>query len=151
MSTQTHIELELTRLEEQFMPSTTKAVPASNKKLWAGRILSSLAVLFLLFDGVVKMMRIDAVVESMAHLGYPVNLAFGLGILQLALVALYLIPRTSVVGAILWTGYLGGAISTHLRVGDPFFTHTVFPIYIAALIWGGLYLRDDRVRSLVRS
>src|SRR5713101_3407462 len=151
MSTQTHIELELTHLEEQFMASTTKTVPASNKKLWAGRILSALAVLFLLFDGVVKMMRIDAVVESMAHLGYPINLAFGLGVLQLALVALYLIPRTSVVGAILWTGYLGDAISTHLRVGDPFFTHTVFPIYIAALIWGGLYLRDHRVSALVRS
>ncbi len=133
------------------MPSTAKTVPASNKRLWAGRILSFLAVLVLLFDGVVKMMKIDAVVESMAHLGYPVNLAFGLGILQLALVALYLIPRTSVVGAILWTGYLGGAVSTHLRVGDPFFTHTIFPIYIAALIWGGLYLRDDRVSALVRS
>ena len=151
MSAQTHIELELTQLEEQFMPSTMKTASVSKKKLWAGRILSALAVLFLLFDGVVKMMRIDAVVESMAHLGYPVNLAFGLGILQLALVALYLIPRTSVVGAILWTGYLGGAISTHLRVGDPFFTHSIFPIYIAALIWGGLYLRDARVSALVRS
>jgi len=119
------------------------------KRLWAGRVISALPVLFLLFDGVIKLMKIEPVVQSFAQLGYPVSLAAGIGILELACVVVYVIPRTSVLGAILLTGYLGGAIATHVRIGSPYFTHTFFPIYVALLVWGGLFLREDRLRALV--
>lgn len=122
---------------------------ASKNSLWAGRILSGLAVLFLLFDSVIKLLVIPAVVESFAQMGYPPHLAIWIGLIELVCLVVYLIPRTSILGAILLTGYLGGAIATHVRIGSPLFSHILFPIYIAALIWGGLYLRDARVRTLV--
>jgi hypothetical protein len=105
-------------------------------------------VLFLLLDGVVKVMKIDPVIDSFTQLGYPASVALGIGLVEIICVMVYLIPRTSAVGAVLLTGYLGGAIATHLRMLDPLFTHTFFPLYVAALIWGGLFLRDDRVRAL---
>ena len=117
-----------------------------SKKLRAGYILGAVPVLFLLFDGVIKLIQIDPVVESLIQLGYPVSLARG--IIELVCVIVYLIPRTSALGAVLLTGYFGGAIATHLRMGDPPLTHTFFPIYIAALVWGGIFLRDERVRAL---
>ena len=131
------------------MHSAIHTVPISKKMLRAGYILSAVPVLFLLFDSVIKLIKIDPVVESFIQLGYPVNLARGIGILELVCVVVYVIPRTSAVGAILLTGYLGGAIATHLRMGDPFLTHTFFPIYVAVLVWGGIFLRDDRVRALI--
>jgi len=131
------------------MQTSTHAVPVSTKALWAGRILSGLVVLFLLFDGAIKLVPIDAVTESLAQLGYPVNLAQGLGILVLVCTVIYVIPRTSVLGAILLTGLLGGAIATHLRVGDPIFTHLLFGAYLGVMVWGGLFLRDERVRTLI--
>lgn len=118
-------------------------------KLWAGRILSALGVLFLLWDSVMKLMRPPVVLESFERLGYPEGVAIGIGLLQLVCLAVYVIPRTSVLGAILLTGFLGGAVATHLRVGDPLFTHVLFPSYIGAVLWLGLYLRDDRLRTLV--
>lgn len=136
-------------MEEIFVQSDTHTAPVSHKMLWAGRIISTLAVLFLLFDGVIKLLNIDAVVESFAQLGYPVNLALGIGILELVCIGVYVIPRTSILGAILLTGYLGGAIATHVRIGSPFFTHTFFPIYVGALVWAGLFLRDHRLRALI--
>ena len=117
--------------------------------LWAGRIMSGLAILFLLFDGGIKLDMPIPVVQSFAKLGYPVSLAPGIGILELACTIIYLIPPGSVLGAILLTGFLGGAITSHLRVGDPWFTHTLFPVYIGLLLWGGLFLREDRLRALV--
>ena len=87
--------------------------------------------------------------ESFQQLGYPMHLAPIIGIIELVCLAVYVIPRTSVLGAILFTGYLGGAIATHVRVGNPLFTHVLFPIYVAALLWGGLFLRDDRLRALI--
>jgi heme exporter protein D len=119
------------------------------KRVWAGYIMSALSVLFLLFDSVIKLMNIAPVVESFTQLGYPVRLAFGIGILELVCLAVYVIPRTSILGAILLTGYLGGAIATHVRIGSPLFTHILFPIYVGVLIWGGLLLRDDRLRALM--
>ncbi len=121
----------------------------SKLKYRAGAALSALPVLFLLFDGVIKLIEFAPVAQSFAQLGYPFALARGLGLLELLCVALYAIPRTAVLGALLLTGFLGGAISTHLRVDDPLFSHTLFPVYIALLVWGGLYLRDDRVRALL--
>ncbi len=121
----------------------------SNKALWAGRILSGLVVAFLLLDGAIKLIPLDIVVQTSQELGIPVHLARTLGVLTLAGTILYAIPRTSVLGAILLTGYLGGAIYTHVRAGSPLLTHTLFGVYLGLLIWGGLWLRDDRVRALI--
>jgi DoxX-like family len=111
--------------------------------------MSAIPVLFLLFDSVIKLMKIDPVVQSFTQLGYPVELSVGIGIVELVCLAAYVIPRTSILGAILLTGYLGGAVATHVRVGSPLFSHVLFPIYVGALIWGGLYLREGRLRALV--
>jgi hypothetical protein len=122
----------------------------NTKTIQAGRILTALPVAFLLFDGSIKLMRLGPVSEAFSRLGYPESQAVGIGILELACLAVYLIPRTSRFGAVLLTGFLGGAISTHVRIGDPLFSHVLFPIYVGALIWVGLWLRDDRLRALVR-
>ncbi len=132
------------------MQAATRTLPVSNMTIWIGRVISALAVMFLVFDGVIKLMVLPPVVESFALLGYPAGLAIGIGALELACIALYLLPRTAVVGAVLLTGYLGGAIASHVRVGSELFS-LVFPIMIAALLWGGLYLRDARVRALTRA
>ena len=118
-------------------------------QLWSGRVLSALAVLFLLFDAVLKVLRPPMAVEGTKQLGYSADIILPLGVLQLILLILYVIPRTSVLGAILWTGYLGGAVATHVRVGNPLFTHILFPIYVALFLWGGLWLREQRLRALV--
>jgi hypothetical protein len=131
------------------MQSATQTAPVSKKMLWAGRILSAIPILFLLFDGVIKLMRIAPVVESFAKLGYPDGLARTIGTLELVCVAIYVFPRTSILGAILLTGYLGGAVATHVRVGDPLFSHVLFPTYVGLMIWTGIFLRDERVRALV--
>jgi hypothetical protein len=131
------------------VPSSAQTAAVSKGRLWTGRILSGFAVLFLLFDSIIKLMVIPAVVDSFRQLGYPVSVSRGIGLLQLVCLAVYVIPRTSALGAVLLTGYLGGAVATHVRVGSPLFSHILFPIYVAALIWGGLYLRDDRVRALI--
>jgi DoxX-like family len=120
----------------------------------AGRIgygLSGVVILFMLFDGGIKLVPPAMVIETTAQLGYPATASFvrGLGILGLSCTVLYAMPRTSVLGAILLTGYLGGTVATHLRVGSPIFSHMLFGVYLGIMLWGGLYLRDERVRSLV--
>ena len=132
-----------------LLATETRTVSVSNKKLWLGRILSALSILFLLFDSAVKLMKLPPAVQGTVELGYPPSVIVGLGMLLLACVVAYAIPRTSVLGAILLTGYLGGAIASQLRVGNPLFSHILFPIYVALLIWGGLYLRDHRLRALI--
>ena len=124
-------------------------VMISKKSLWAGRVMSGWAILFLLFDSVIKLLKMAPAVEGTVQLGYPESAVVGIGIVEILCLLVYAIPRTSVVGAVLLTGYLGGAIATHVRVGSPLFTHVLFPIYVAALIWGGLLLRDERLRALV--
>jgi len=116
---------------------------------WAGRAASSLVGLFLLFDAVIKVLRLSFAVEATTQLGYPAGAVFPIGVIELACLALYAIPRTSVLGAILLTGHLGGAVATHLRVGNPLLGFTLFPLYVAALLWGGLYLRNERLRTVV--
>jgi hypothetical protein len=118
-------------------------------QLWAGRILSALSILFLAFDGVIHMLKPAPVVEAFAQLGFPLSVAIPLGMIELVCVVLYAIPRTSILGAILLTGYLGGAVATHLRVGDSLFGQVLFPVYVGAMLWGGLYLRDGGLRALV--
>jgi len=130
------------------MDPNTRTVSASRTKIWAGRIISALPALFLLVDGAMKLVKPPIVVESTIQLGYSESVILGLGIVLIASTILYLIPRTSVLGAILLTGYLGGATATHVRVGGPLFS-IVFPVIFGALIWLGLYLRDDRLRALI--
>jgi hypothetical protein len=131
------------------MQSTTQAVPVSKKSLWAGRVMSALPAMLLLFSGIMKLTGMDAVLEGFAKLGYPASLILGIGIVEIACVVLYVIPRTAVLGAILVTGYLGGAVATHVRVGDPLFSQALMPFYLGVLVWGGIYLRDDRLRALI--
>jgi len=121
----------------------------SKKGLWAGRIISGIVVLFLVFDASLKLMVVDPVVKGMAELGYPVSLAPTIGIILLICTAVYVFPRTAPLGAMLLTGYLGGAVASQLRIGKPLLGYTLFPIYVAVLAWGGLYLRDSRVRALL--
>ena len=128
------------------MPSPTQTAPISKQGLWAGRAISALVAVFLLFDGIIKVMKLAPAVEGTARLGYPGGLVLPIGAVLLACVAVYLIPPTSVLGAILLTGYLGGATATQVRLEDPWF---LFPVGIGVLIWGGLFLRDDRLRALI--
>jgi hypothetical protein len=125
------------------------AAPISKKRLWAGRIVSALAIAFLLLDSVMKVLRAQVAVEGTVQLGYPGSLVVGLGVLLLICTLLYLIPQTSVLGAILLTGYLGGAVATQVRAGNPLFSHVLFPVYVGVMIWGGIFFRENRLRSLV--
>jgi len=126
--------------------SNTQTAPVSKKRLWAGRILTAIPVLVLLFSGVLKLSKPALVVQEFARLGYPDGLVVGIGLLEIACTAVYAIPSTSIIGAILLTAYLGGATATHVRIGDPFFG----PIVLGGLVWGGLFLRDRRLRALIR-
>jgi hypothetical protein len=118
------------------------------KTQWAGRIISALAVLFLVMDGVTHLIRPAPVAEAFKRLGFPLSLSIELGIIELICVVVYAVPRTSILGAILLTGYLGGAVATHLRVLDPVFD-TIFPVLIGVLVWGGLYFLEPRLRALL--
>jgi hypothetical protein len=130
--------------------AVTTAVP-SNAARWTGRVLTALAVLFLLFDTTIKLLGAKEAVEGTVLLGWQAHHLPILGAIEIVCLILYLVPRTAPIGALLWTGYLGGAIATHLRLDNPLFSHILFPTYVAALIWGGLYLRDARVRAVVRA
>jgi hypothetical protein len=117
--------------------------------LWAGRVITGLVTLFLLFDATVKVLALPLAVDATRELGYAATVVVPLGVLQLLLLLLYLVPSTAVLGAVLWTGYLGGAVATHLRVGAPLLGQTLFPTYVGVLLWGGLWLRDTQLRSLL--
>jgi hypothetical protein len=125
------------------------SIEGSRVWLWVGRILTGIVALFLLFDSVIKLLKLDIVVESFVQLGYPESVARPIGILELACLVLYLVPQTAILGAVLWTGILGGAITSHLRVGDPVFTHLLFGVYLGLMLWGGLYLRDAKLREVL--
>lgn len=116
-----------------------------------GWILSILAILFLLFDGIAKLMKPDVVVQATKELGYPGNTITPIGIIIVISVIAYAIPRFSVIGAILVTGCLGGAVATHMRLHNPLFTHILFPVYLGIFVWGGLYLRNASFRKLIAS
>ena len=128
------------------MQSGTQTAPLSKKRLRAGRILSALPALFLLLDGVMKLVKPAPGVEATVRLGYPESVILGLGIVLIACTVIYVIPSTSILGAILLTGYLGSATATHVRVGGPLFP-ILFPVVVSVLVWGGLFLRDDRLRT----
>ena len=121
----------------------------SRGALWTARGMATLGVLFLIFDSVIKLVGHPSVAESSRQLGMPEGLASTLGILELVLLALYLVPRTAILGALLWAGYLGGAVFAQVRVGNPLFSHVLFSTYIATLLWVPLYLREPRLRALL--
>jgi hypothetical protein len=131
------------------MPAIDQTATISNRAIWAGRVMSGLVIFFLLLDGAMKLVPLDVVIKASEPLGIPGSLARTLGVLTIVCTLLYAFPRTAVLGAILLTGYLGGAVATHLRVGDPLFTHVLFGVYLGLLAWGGLYLRDSRLRALI--
>ncbi len=131
------------------MQADTQIAPVSKKRLLTGRIISGVAVAFLIFDGVTKVMKVPAVMQASAQMQYPLRLIPVIGIVLLVCTLVYVIPRTSVLGALLLTGYLGGAVEAQLRVGNPLFSETLFPVYFALLVWGGLFLRDNRLRALL--
>jgi DoxX-like family len=138
-----------------FESSAPKAVSQTAKRersravLWTGRIMSYLPAAFLLLDAVMKFVKPAEVIKGTVELGYPVSSLTAMGVALLASTLLYLIPRTAFLGAILLTGYLGGAVATHVRVENPLFTHTLFPVYFGILLWGGLWLRDQRLQAFL--
>ena len=126
--------------------STTDSTPAQRRTAY---VVTTLAVLFLTLDTVMKLLRLAPAVAGTVALGYPEHTVAPIGAIQLVCLVLYLVPRTAVFGAVLMTGYLGGAVATHVRVGNPLLSHTLFPVYVAAMLWCGLYLRDARLRGLM--
>ena len=123
-----------------------------SRSIWqrrAGHLGGALAILFLLADAAAKLLVLPAAVEGTIELGYPEGLVLVIGIIELVCVAAYALPWTAVLGAVLLTGYLGGAVATHVRCGSPLLTHVLFPIYLALLVWGALFLRDARLGTLL--
>ena len=131
------------------MSNTVASAKRSSAMLWTGRVMSAIVVLFLLMDAGMKLADVEPVQEAAQQLGWPLPLDRMLGVIDLACLVLYAVPRTAVLGAILMTGLLGGAIAAHLRLLDPLFTHTLFGLYLGLLAWGGLWLRDERLRALI--
>jgi hypothetical protein len=129
-------------LDHARSTTTTRSATA---KTWAARVVGSLLALFLLIDGVGKVLRLAPYVEGTARVGYPASCLIPLGLVLLACTILYVVPRTAILGAVLLTGYLGGATATHVRMGEPFF----FPVVFGVLLWACLYVRDARVRTLL--
>lgn len=128
----------------------TAAAPRAGARIWTGRVLSTLVVLFLLFDGTGKLLRLAPVMKgTVVELGYPATTVVGIGVVLLACTGLYLVPRTAILGAVLLTGYLGGAVASQVRVGNPLFGYVLFPVYVATAAWIGLYLRDPRLRAVL--
>jgi len=127
-------------------PSTTSTV-----RRWAGRVVTAAAAAFLTFDTAVKLAGATVAIDATTELGYARHHVFAIGLIELACLVVYLVPRTATIGAVLWTGYLGGAIASNLRLDLPLASHVLFPLYVATLLWGGLYLRDPQVRAFVRS
>ena len=130
------------------MQAAVESGAASKGRLWAGRVVSTILVLFMLFDGVTKVMKVPQVIEATVRIGFPESTIVGIGIALLICTALYVIPQTSVLGAILLTGYLGGAVAANVRAGTGFF-NTSFPVTFAILVWLGLFLRERRLRALI--
>jgi hypothetical protein len=129
--------------------SGKETTSVSKKRLWTARIMSGLVILFMLFDSIMKFIQPTAVVEGTLILGYAEHHIPIIGALALVSIILYAIPRTSILGAILLTGYWGGAIATHLRLDNPLFSHILFPVYLAILAWGGIWLVNEKLRALI--
>ncbi|MBM1170598.1 DoxX family protein [Microvirga arabica] len=132
--------------------ATAEAAPTSSGLVWTGRVLSGLIVLFLLFDGAIKLVPLQVVIDTVIPLGWPADPVTwrALGLVLIASTLLYAYPRTAFLGAVLLTAYLGGAVAAHVRVGSPLFSHILFGVYVGVALWVGLWLRDPRIRALLR-
>lgn len=131
------------------MTTTPQPLAPSKKRLVTAHVLTTLTGLFLTFDTVMKVLQLAPAMQATTELGYPGAAVLWIGVIELVCLGLYLFPPTSVLGALFLTGYLGGAIATHVRAGSPLLSHTLFPIYVALLLWGGLYLRETRLGALI--
>jgi len=127
--------------------SQMDATPAA--MLWTGRVMSGLVIAFLIFDVGIKLIGLPIVAETMVQIGWPAAMGFTIGVIEAICLVLYVVPQTAVLGAILWTAVLGGAVATHLRIADPLFSHTLFGVYLGLLMWGGVFFRDARLRALI--
>jgi hypothetical protein len=138
-------------LSSPVLPTPADTAPVSKPALWLGRVLSGLVILFLLFDGAIKLVPWPVVTETMDRMGYGSSetLARSLGAITLICTVLYAVPPTSILGAILLTGYLGGAMASHVRIGSPLFSHVLFGFYLGLMLWGGLWLRYRSLRGLI--
>lgn len=138
-------------LPSQVLPTLADTAPVSKPARWLGRVLSGLVILFLLFDGAIKLVPWPVVTETMDRMGYGSSemLARSLGVITLVCTVLYAVPPTSILGAILLTGYLGGAMASHVRIGSPLFSHILFGFYLGVMVWGGLWLRNRSLRALI--
>lgn len=130
--------------------ATPRTMTPSKPAVWTGRIMTGVVSAMLCMDAAIKIVESQPALAGTRELGFPVSVVMPLGVVLAACLVLYLIPRTAVIGAVLLTGYLGGAVATHVRVGNPWASHVLSPIYVAVFIWGGLYLRDLRVRALLK-
>ncbi len=132
------------------MVTLTDTAPAATPRLmlWTGRVLTGLAIAFMTVDTVIKLIDLQVVRDSLTQLGYPTALGPTIGAIELICLLLYIFPRTAVLGAVLLTAVMGGAIASHMRLGDPLVSHTLFGVYLGAVIWGGLYLRDAKLRAI---
>ena len=139
----------MTGLSTVTQPQPDAGVPAAS--VWAGRTMSGLAIVFFTFDGVAKLIQPQVVIDATRQIGWPADATtlVVLGAILLACAAIYAFPKTATLGAILLTGYLGGAVAAHARLGDPLFTHILFGVYLGLFVWGGLWLRDARIRALI--
>jgi hypothetical protein len=138
-------------MASRVLPTLSDTAPVSKSALWSGRVLSGLVILFLLFDGAIKLVPWPVVTETMDRMGYGSSetLARSLGLITLVCTVLYAVPPTSILGAILLTGYLGGEIASHVRIGSPLFSHVLFGFYLGLMVWGGLWLRNRSLRDLI--
>ena len=134
---------------DSALPAPSVSTGRAAATRWSGRILTGIVVLFLSFDVAIKLAGVKQAVDGTVALGFAPHHVLAIGLIGLVCLVLYVVPRTAPIGAVLWTGYFGGAIATHLRLGNPLVTHILFPVYVAALLWGALYLRDPRVRALL--
>lgn len=132
----------------EAQPSKRASAPAWPRSRWPGRISRGLATLFLSFDASIKVLGLVPATQGTEQLGYPMTAVFAIGVVELVCVIASIVPRTAVLGAILITGFLGGAVATHVRVESPLFSHTLFPIYVATLLWAGLWLNDENLRRV---
>ena len=145
------MNVQASQIIHEARPAIADKAPVSSPARWLGRVLSGLVIAFMLFDGAIKLVPWPVVTESMDRIGYGSSetLARSLGFITIVCTILYAVPPTSILGAILLTGYLGGAMASHLRIGSPLFTHILFGFYLGLMLWGGLWLRDGTLRTLI--
>ena len=130
-------------------PMEVSLASPSKRAIWAGRIISGFITVFMIFDGVIHILKPAPVVEAFAKLNFPLRFAIPLAVIELFCLLLYAIPRTAILGAILLTGYYGGAVAIQLPTGNSLFGEILFPVYFGILLWAGIYLRDERLRALI--